>query len=261
MGWWTESNQSGNSPFPFDSRLIKVLWVDTEQSYHHVRRVTQRIHTLAGFRMERSDHRLHVMTLRELEPRLRADKLYAAIELYRPKLVVIDGIADLQHNTNDLEESERIITRLMALSTEYRCHIMSVLHTNPNSDKARGHTGSALQRKAETVMYVHRVGDKSVVEPQFCRNEPFERFAFRVNQEALPELCELPSEDKAEDLCVKILRDEYGGAVERMVLINKVIEVSGSSRNAAQVRVHRAIKSGLVDFDTNTGIISLRALT
>lgn len=211
--------------------------------------------------MERSDHRLHVMTLRELEPRLRADKLYAAIELYRPKLVVIDGIADLQHNTNDLEESERIITRLMALSTEYRCHIMSVLHTNPNSDKARGHTGSALQRKAETVMYVHRVGDKSVVEPQFCRNEPFERFAFRVNQEALPELCELPSEDKAEDLCVKILRDEYGGAVERMVLINKVIEVSGSSRNAAQVRVHRAIKSGLVDFDTNTGIISLRALT
>ena len=56
-------------------------------------------------------------------------------------------------------------------------HILCVLHTNPGSDKARGHLGSSLQRKAETVIFVHRNGESSVVEPQFCRNEPFERFA------------------------------------------------------------------------------------
>ena len=43
---------------------------------------------------------------------------------------------------------------MMALSTEYNCHIMNVLHTNPNSDKARGHIGSTLQRKVLTTKLV-----------------------------------------------------------------------------------------------------------
>ncbi|MBR4029001.1 MAG: hypothetical protein IKJ08_05405, partial [Alistipes sp.] len=61
-------------------------------------------------------------------------------------------------------ESDALVCALMSLSTKTNTHILCVLHTNPGSDKARGHLGSSLQRKAETVIYVHRNGECSVVE-------------------------------------------------------------------------------------------------
>lgn len=228
----------------FEPRDKRVLWVDTEQSESHVHRVIRRTHAIACLDCTENDEHLHALGLRELDPRLRAQVAFDAIELYRPDLVVIDGIADLQYNTNDLEESERIITELMRISSHYRTHILCVLHTNPGSDKARGHVGSALQRKAETVFYVHRVGRTSVVEPQFCRNEPFERFAFSVDDMGLPVLCDLPAE--SDNVCVRVLQNEFGGAVERPVLSRRIAEAEGCSPNAAQVRITRAIRRGLL---------------
>jgi hypothetical protein len=161
-------------------------------------------------------------------------------------LVVIDGIADLQRNTNDLEESDALVTELMALSTLAKTHIMCVLHTNPGSDKARGHLGSSLQRKAETVLFVHRVGETSIVEPQFCRNEPFARFAFAINEEGIPEICELPMAEgnEARHPAVALLEDEYGGAIERATLVHKLIETQHLKKSTAAMQVQRLISKG-----------------
>ena len=166
-------------------------------------------------------------------------------------LVVIDGIADLQRNTNDLEESDALVTELMALSTLANTHIICVLHTNPGSDKARGHLGSSLQRKAETVLFVHRVGETSVVEPQFCRNEPFERFAFAISEEGIPEVCDLPgqSSDNERHPIVALVEDAYGGAIERATLVNKLMETQGLNRSTAGMQVIRLIKRGLLIAD------------
>ena len=172
------------SRFGITRRLGQVLWVDTEQSELHARRLYERLMRLTNPPCETEHPLIKMLFLREKPPIERRSILLRALESYHPKLVVIDGISDLQRNTNDLEESEELVTQLMALSTIHDCHILCVLHTNPGTDKARGHTGSALQRKAETVLYVRKVGDVSVVEPQFCRNEPFERFAFKVNDQA-----------------------------------------------------------------------------
>ena len=153
-----------------------------------------------------------------------------------------------------------MISELLTLSTIYSGHIMCVLHTNPNSDKARGHLGSTLMRKAETILFVHRVGDMSLVEPQYCRNMPFERFAFRVEEVAdaeqkgercvglgLPVECDMPNEEGAkEDDCVRILRDELGGMAERKLLTSKVEQVLGITHGYAKVKVTRAIKCGMV---------------
>lgn len=226
---------------PADKR---VLWIDTEQSEAHIHRVIRRTHIIACLDCTENDPHLRVLGLREQDPRERAQVAFDAIELYRPDLVVIDGVADLQYNTNDLEESERIITQLMRLSSHYRTHILCVLHTNPGSDKARGHVGSALQRKAETVFYVHRVGQTSLVEPQFCRNEPFERFAFRIDDEGLPVLCEPPA--SAENVCVRLLQEEFGGAVERAVLTQRIVAAEGCTTNSARVKITRALKRGLL---------------
>ena len=227
---------------------LNVLWLDTEQSEGHVRKVIDRINTITGVkRTNMEDSRLNVYALRELDPLQRREVLYDALYTLRPNLVVIDGIADLQRDTNDLRESEALVGELMALSTQYNCHIICILHTNPGTDKARGHVGSALQRKAESVIYVHKVDDISIVEPQFCRNEPFERFAFRVNDEGIPYLTELPLQSgDANSMVVEILSTYFGGNVDRKVLTNKIIELQGVSADTARMRIARAIKSGTI---------------
>lgn len=246
----------------FTRRSCKVLWVDTEQSVIHVSRIARRITHLTGWNDPDAVHPLlKLYALREEPPKERRAILRRAIEAWHPRLVVIDGIADLQLNTNDLEESEALVTELMALSSIYDCHILTVLHTNPNSDKARGHVGSSLQRKAETVLYVHKVGERSVVEPQFCRNEPFERFAFCVENridEGIPVPCELPVEQSGEEL-PRLVMELYGGAVERSVLTNKLCE-QGITENHARVKISRAIKRGQLSYNPESRLLSLTAL-
>ena len=223
-----------------------VLWVDTEQAESHVVRVAKRIHRMARLPEGRSSDMLNVLTLREIDPKQRAEVLYKAMDLYRPKLVVVDGISDLMYNTNDIEESDRIVGSLMAYSTRYGCHIMVVLHTNPNSDKARGHIGSTLQRKAETVLYVHKVSECSIVEPQFCRNEPFEPFAFLVTEEGMPEECDMPTavDGGVDDVCVAVMQNDFPNGVERKVLTEKLMGMYGYSLSRARVRISRSIKAG-----------------
>jgi hypothetical protein len=234
-------------------RRVKVLWVDTEQSASHVQRVVKRIYALAGWNDEASYEELRTLSLREIEPKERYNMMVDAVKLFKPKLVVIDGISDLMYNSNCIEESDAVVGQLMALSTEYNCHIMSVLHTNPNSDKARGHIGSTLQRKVETMVYVHKVEERSVVEPQFCRNEPFERFAFNISEEGIPQLCDIPQSEGfgINDRIVDILNREYGGSVERTTLRNKIMEVLSLNRTTALMRIKRLCFSGRLVEDGN----------
>ena len=231
---------------------INVLWVDTEQGEQHVRKVMKRISRMTGATMGGAvaEPRLMTLTLRELAPAERKAVMLDTLIRYHFDIVVIDGIADLQRNTNDLEESDALVSELMAISTKGDCHIICVLHTNPGSDKARGHLGSSLQRKAESVLYVHRDGDISIVEPQFCRNEPFERFSFYVDDEGIPTLCDTPnSTTNTEDAIVKMLNEEFGGCVERKVLANKLVAQCGITYSTASMRLTRLIRRGLLHAD------------
>ena len=200
-----------------------------------------------------SEPRLMTLSLRELSPQERYTMMVETLYHYPFDLVVIDGIADLQRNTNDLEESDALVGALMALSTKTNTHILCVLHTNPGSDKARGHLGSALQRKAESVIYVHRNGACSVVEPQFCRNEPFERFAFAVSEEGIPEICDIPQSENIaiNERIVDILNSEYGGVVERMTLRNRVMNTLNLNSDTARMRINRLISKGILEVDDN----------
>lgn len=227
-----------------------VLWVDTEQSRSHVQLLYKRILTMAKHDTFYNYKNLKVLAMREIDPTLRSKLLFEAIKEYKPRLIVIDGISDLLYNTNDLEESERLVTQLMRTSSRMKNHILVVLHTNPNSDKARGHIGSALQRKSESVLYVRKIGECSVVEPQFCRNEPFDRFAFRINSEGQPEAVALPeiaaSEQKPRMEAIRELMTQMGGFCSREILTEKLQKRLDCSRKAASMRILRAIREGVL---------------
>lgn len=240
---------SPQGDFGITPRTVRVLWVDTEQSLLHARKVVERIHRLAGLREDVSNPLVNALTLREIEPKERDEALRNSIELFRPAVVVIDGVSDLMYNTNDIEESDRVVGELMALSSQHNCHIICVLHTNPNSDKARGHIGSTLQRKAESVLFVHKVRDCSVVEPQFCRNEEFEAFAFCIDEEGLPTPCEMPAKQSDEPTesaneVLRMMEEHYPNGVSRVVLRNRLMEEYGLSDRTASMRILRAVRRG-----------------
>ena len=260
----------GSRQFGIEHRFCRVLWIDTEQSREHIQKVLFRINLLSRLPLDSSLPHILMQTLREESPKDRLQLLRYAIEYHKPKFVVVDGVSDLLTNTNNLEESEALVAELLTLSTIYSCHIMCVLHTNPNSDKARGHLGSTLMRKAETVLFVHRVGEMSLVEPQYCRNMPFERFAFRIEEVlqaeergeqcvglGVPVECDLPPQSvEREDDCVRILRDELGGAAERKLLTTKLEQVLGITSSNSRVKVHRAIDRGIIIQDSN-GVVTV----
>ena len=159
-------------------------------------------------------------------------------------LLILDGVADLCNDPNDLHESEALTCELMRWSSEYDNHILCVLHSNPGGEKARGHLGSALLRKSETVMLVKADGDTSVVSPQYCRNEPFTEFAFQINASGLPELCGIPAPQPKENVFAEIM--EAGKVYAHSELIEMLMEAVDLKEGSAKSKISRAVKAGTV---------------
>ena len=84
-----------------------------------------------------------------------------------------------------------------------------------------------------------------MVEPQFCRNEEFEPFAFIIDEEGLPVLSDMPktSDSRRNDI-VRIVEDFYPNGIERVILIDKIQSELGITYGCAQVRVTKALKTG-----------------
>jgi hypothetical protein len=87
---------------------------------------------------------------------------------------------------NSLTESIEFTQRLMKYSSITKSHITGVLHLNPNSEKARGHLGTILQQKCETVVIIKDAGEYSEVTCQRGRGKKFKPFAISVNKDWLP---------------------------------------------------------------------------
>ena len=106
---------------------------------------------------------------------------------------MIDGIRDMVYDINSPGESTRIISKLMQWTDDRQIHIHTILHQNKGDENARGHIGTELNNKAETVLLVEKDkgdADTSRVSAMHIRAMDFEPFAFRINDRALPELVE-----------------------------------------------------------------------
>ena len=171
-----------------------ILYVDTEQSKFHCKRVLSRVLRLAGLSADIHPAGLEFLCLRGFATKDRLKKIEEAIyEIDGLGLVVIDGIRDLAHDINSPGESTDLITKLMQWTDECKIHIHTVLHLNKGDDNTRGHLGTELNNKAETVLQITKDDfdrDISSVAAMHIRDLDFEPFAFRINDDALPELVE-----------------------------------------------------------------------
>ena len=137
----------------------KILYVDTEQSKYHCHKVMERILRLAGLPTDKDVDDFVFIVLREQTP----DKRKQIIGY------MLENMPDVGYNL----------------------HIHTVLHLNKGDDNTRGHIGTELNNKAETVLQITKStqdGNISEVKAMHIRDREFDPFAFRINDNALPEV-------------------------------------------------------------------------
>ena len=170
----------------------KILYVDTEQGRYHCSKVLQRIMKLAGLPLDRDCDRIEFLVLREFTPEQRRDIINNYLHENKDiGLLIIDGVRDLMKDINNSSESLEVMNDLMRWSSYYDLHLQTVLHLNKGDDNTRGHIGTELNNKAETVLLISKCRDNpnmSEVKVMHIRDKEFKPFAFYINQDALPEL-------------------------------------------------------------------------
>ena len=207
----------------------KILYIDTEQSKAHCKKTLARILTLANLPDGEDNNRLEFLSLRKYTPKERIEIIECVLATTEGiGLVIIDGVRDLLFDINAPLEATQVTSILMRWTDEYQIHIQTILHQNKGDENARGHIGTEINNKAETVIQVEKdKNDESMskVSALYTRSQTFPTFAFRINDHILPELVEgYVSEPKIAGRPIKkefdpyfdITKEQHETALERI---------------------------------------------
>ena len=172
-----------------------VISIDTEQGEYYAHKTFKRVERITGERYEK--YKPFQMRKINIKDRVSFIDWLVFESEFSGKIdfITIDGVADLVSNTNDLEQSVEIAEKLLKWSAEGNCHIITIIHKAGNQDKARGHLGTAIQIKAESVIFIDPITDEDgnitdnntvQIWQGYSRGKSFEPFYLTVNQEGLP---------------------------------------------------------------------------
>lgn len=179
-------NNSQNETFKsVSSGKKKILVFDTEQSKSVALLTYSRIKRLCHLE---DTSNVIVFSLRQFDPKERLFRIERAIEHFNDVcLVVIDGIRDLISDINNAIDSTMITSKLMKWSVVKNFHIINVIHQNKVDNNARGHLGTELINKSESVISVDKKDEiRSIVRPLNMRDMDFTPFAFAVDEYGTP---------------------------------------------------------------------------
>ena len=194
---------------------LKVLWYDTEQSRYTTKRilvdrvgrmmdeVRGKMEEVRGKRDDVAqpsdishqtsfpDEQFYVFNVRNRSTQERLEYLAQAIEVYRPDICIIDGIADLLEDINSGPASLEVMQRLQALAVTCHCNITSIIHLNRTGEKLnlRGWIGTVMVQKSYEVFNCDRVNktDAFTTELTFSRRFPKNNgLCFEIDDQGLP---------------------------------------------------------------------------
>ena len=176
--------------------LIKqgtVRFIDTEQARNDTSRILK---TIRAITPEERHGDIEVACLRSADIGTdeqskeisRYEFVRRTIEIEHPDLVIVDGIADLIYNYNDVNESQIMVNNLASLANDYNCCIVVVMHQNKGSrDKTmKGHIGTMLYQKCSDVFQVEKHGTLFVVSHPVSRHRQSEGLVFKLDENAIP---------------------------------------------------------------------------
>jgi len=164
-----------------------IVDFDTEQSRYYAQKTFSRSIEISG--TEYKNYMPYM--LRTLTPRERIQFIEHIIyNTPNIKFVLLDGAADLVTDTNDLSEANELASHLLKWTEELQIHICAIIHSAYGTEKATGHLGSTLIKKAESVILLKPTdATKKVIETvhQYSRGYAFDNFYFSIkNTDAMP---------------------------------------------------------------------------
>ena len=225
-----------------------VIHIDTEQARHnHYRNLKNAV--LKRSSLEELPDYLYSYNIREMELSDRrnfteilcyeADKQAGGIHL-----IVIDGFADYAKSVNDELEANELVHFFEKLSIKYNCPVIAIVHLNPNSNKERGHLGSQLQRKSESVLQLKKgKDDTSYCEPVLLRNAsttdvPIIRFAYDTSKNYHTFAGIMNSEKTSKDKAImlrEIVEEVFSEEpIQSKNAVSEIANVSGKSEAHAK---------------------------
>ena len=235
----------------------KLLFVDTEQSKSHVNNVQKRIYNICSWDLKVSKDELVMFALREFDSKERTKIILNAIEILKPDLVIIDGIRDLVKDFNSIEETAEIVSSLMSVTTKNNCGIITVLHQNKADNNVRGHLGTELCNKSETILQVVNENGIATVSPVYSRNQEISQFSFRVDDSGLPVGCDIPKVEKNALELKRLMQEAMSNSpyLTKADLEARVRIAMGKSEKTAQRRVKEALDKGIIKYNNVDRII------
>lgn len=160
----------------------KIVYIDTEQSEYHVSLILKRVESMIEeYKMENL-----FMYAFDAVPTAQRMQYTEWLICNTPDigLVIIDGIADLVMSVNDEIIATETADWMRRMATVNDISIGYVLHQNPSDNaKMRGHLGTVLMNKSETVIQItSSKEDESVklVQTTQTRNRKPDDWSFEI---------------------------------------------------------------------------------
>jgi hypothetical protein len=230
-----------------------VLHFDTEQSRGDHWRMGMRTIARAGLEVPPAWYQSYSLISLSPEERATVIGLMARQAVVSGGLhsIFIDGVADLILDVNDPEEACGLVTKLHQLATETGCVIVSAIHLNPSSEKARGHLGSQIYRKSESVLVLEKKGELISVSCQPARRQEISGDrAPQFSWDSLSSMHKLSKERPAtkndrKREALGILADEVFGEMKSMQwtdLKKAIMKARDWSGNTAGNRINEMVK-------------------
>lgn len=217
----------------------KALFFDTEQAKSD----TARIHkTIEAMIPEHRHGDFEVFCLREAAIDMdmdqnagisRFDFINRAIEQDHPDLVIIDGIADLLYNYNDVVDSQDVVNKLAAVANRHNCCIVVVMHQNKgyNDKNMKGHLGTMLYQKCSDEFTVEKHGSVFVACHHVSRHRQTQDICFKLDAKAVPM-------DAAADRQLQVEMERQQNEYKLREMLNGIVPEDGTPVKRSEIVEH-----------------------
>ncbi|MFA5433032.1 MAG: AAA family ATPase [Candidatus Paceibacterota bacterium] len=234
---------------------FKVLWIDTEQAMRNARKIMRKVSIMGSIES------LTMFDMRPLTPEQRMAGVTLLTELYKPDIMILDGIKDLTTDVNDQKEAFPVVGELMRLSEEHDICIITAIHENKSDVNATGFLGGEATKKAAEVYQIIKESDG--MERYFrilqtdTRNAPAEDMTFRIGEDEIPRFIEVaPPPTRTEIQMSQIISHlnqvvQPGSGLPYSELLDQYTNVSGLSKSTAKRHVNIAVDNQILLKDSN----------
>lgn len=159
----------------FSTESFPILLIDTENPLSifrkNVRRGLSRAGIAEGTDISGNVDYVNIRGIETFED--RQTYLFETMEKGIYKLYIIDGAGDFVLDVNNVEASIPFVSKLCAMTLKHNCGAFITLHANPTAfnEKARGHLGSELLRKADCTLLLKVEGESRCITTSYSQGK------------------------------------------------------------------------------------------